>query len=154
MSVAVLSTPVGPLVIRAEDDVIVSVSFADAPVQESSPDEQPVILRQCVERLRDYMAGAEEGWEDFPVYLSGTPFRQRVWCAAMRIPAGTTVTYGEIAAAIGCPGAARAVGSALAENVLGIIVPCHRVLPASGGMGGFAWGVQRKEWLLNLEARR
>lgn len=85
--------------------------------------------------------------------MRGTPFQQRVWRELLKIPAGTTVTYGEVARRIGKPRAVRAVASAIAANTLPVVIPCHRVVPASGGIGKYRWGVARKRWLLERERR-
>lgn len=81
----------------------------------------------------------------------GTDFQQRVWRALLRIPRGATRSYREVADDIGRPGAARAVGRAVAANPLAVLVPCHRVLPATGGTGGYRWGPARKAALLRWE---
>lgn len=88
---------------------------------------------------------------DLPLDLRGTPFQQEVWSALRRIPAGQTVTYAELARRVARPGAARAVGSAVARNPASIVVPCHRVVGSDGGLTGYAGGVQRKAWLLAHE---
>jgi AraC family transcriptional regulator of adaptative response/methylated-DNA-[protein]-cysteine methyltransferase len=80
-------------------------------------------------------------------------FQQRVWKALQRIPAGSTRTYGEVAASIGQPSAARAVARACASNPVAIVVPCHRVVPAAGDVGGYRWGKSRKSRLLAMEAK-
>lgn len=86
-----------------------------------------------------------------PIHPTGTPFQQRVWDALRAIPAGETRTYGDIAAQIGAPRAARAVGAAVGANPIAWLIPCHRVLPAGGGLGGFRWGTQRKAAMLSHE---
>jgi O-6-methylguanine DNA methyltransferase len=91
---------------------------------------------------------------DLPLDLRGTPFQRAVWAALRRIPPGRTETYGEVAARIGRPGAARAVARACAANPVALLVPCHRVVPASGGTGCWRWGVARKRALLAREAGR
>lgn len=88
-----------------------------------------------------------------PLDLRGTPFQIRVWQALQAIPAGETRSYAEIARAIGHPKAVRAVGSACANNILGVLVPCHRAKRSDGGLGGYRWGLKRKERLLATEAR-
>lgn len=85
--------------------------------------------------------------------LGGTPFQRAVWEATMKIPSGETRTYGDIAKMIGHPRAARAVGSALKKNPRLIVIPCHRVVPASGGVGQYVGGVRRKRWLLRHERK-
>ena len=83
--------------------------------------------------------------------LRGTPFQIRVWTALQAIPAGETRTYQQIAQSLGAPKAARAVGSACGNNIIGVLVPCHRALRSDGGLGGYRWGLERKEKLLTGE---
>ena len=84
----------------------------------------------------------------------GTAFQRRVWAALTEIPAGRTETYGQLAARIGAPTAVRAVGLANGANPVGVIVPCHRVVGASGKLTGYAGGLERKKWLLEHEGAR
>lgn len=91
---------------------------------------------------------------ELPLDIRGTAFQCRVWAALRALPAGTTATYGELAARVGAPGAARAVGGACAANRLAVLVPCHRALPAGGGSGQYRWGRARKQRLLRRERRR
>jgi AraC family transcriptional regulator of adaptative response/methylated-DNA-[protein]-cysteine methyltransferase len=86
-----------------------------------------------------------------PLDLRGTPFQQRVWQALRRIPAGSTVSYAELAALVGLPNGARAVAGACAANALAVAIPCHRVLRSDGALSGYRWGVQRKQALLARE---
>ena len=95
-------------------------------------------------------------WPDVPVALRDTAFRARVWEALRRVPAGEVVTYGELARELGVARGARAVGSACAANPVALAVPCHRVVPAGGGLGGYRWGLARKAelvWRERGEAR-
>ena len=101
-----------------------------------------------------HLSGDGSALRALPVDLRGTAFQRRVWKALQRIPRGSTRTYSEIAAAIGQPTASRAVARACATNPLALIVPCHRVVPAAGGTGGYRWGRERKARLLRLEAER
>jgi AraC family transcriptional regulator, regulatory protein of adaptative response / methylated-DNA-[protein]-cysteine methyltransferase len=89
---------------------------------------------------------------DLPLDVQGTAFARRVWRALTRLAPGQTATYAQIAAAIGRPGAARAVASACAANPAALAIPCHRVVPASGGSGGYRWGAARKRALLDAES--
>jgi AraC family transcriptional regulator of adaptative response/methylated-DNA-[protein]-cysteine methyltransferase len=91
---------------------------------------------------------------DVPVDVQGTAFQWRVWKALLAIPAGETRSYGQVAASIGRPTAVRAVARACATNPVALVVPCHRVVPAAGGTGGYRWGAERKSALLAREARR
>ena len=89
---------------------------------------------------------------DLPLDLQGPPFRINVWRALRRIPAGTTVSYGELARRLGMPGSARAIAAACAANPLAVAVPCHRVVAADGSLSGYRWGMARKRTLLQREA--
>lgn len=102
------------------------------------------------EQLAEYFAGARQQFE-VPFKLFGTPFQQRVWHELTRIPYGRTITYAELARRIGRPSASRAVGNANGRNPISILVPCHRVIGASGKLTGYAGGVDKKEWLLAWE---
>ena len=104
-------------------------------------------------RLRAYFEGYVSALDSVPVTTGGTPFQERVWRALRAVPAGSTSTYGEIAAALGQPGAARAVGLANAQNPVAVVVPCHRIIGASGDLTGYGGGLDRKRWLLAHESR-
>ena len=101
--------------------------------------------------LADQIFNAESG-EALPVDAAGTEFQQQVWAALRQLPRGATCSYADLAAAIGRPRAARAVGRAVGSNPVAVLVPCHRVLPAAGGGGGYRWGPGRKLALLEWEA--
>lgn len=90
---------------------------------------------------------------DIPLDLLGTAFQQRVWRALREVPAGTTATYTQIAQRVGAPAAVRAVGSACGKNPVAVVVPCHRILREDGGLGGYAWGLGRKQTLLARERK-
>jgi methylated-DNA-[protein]-cysteine S-methyltransferase len=103
-------------------------------------------------QLAEYFAGERQQF-DLPLQLQGTSFQQRVWRELMNIPFGATITYAELARRVGQPTASRAVGAANGRNPISIIVPCHRVIGASGKLTGYAGGVDKKEWLLAWERR-
>jgi methylated-DNA-[protein]-cysteine S-methyltransferase len=86
-----------------------------------------------------------------PLRLVGTPFQVAVWEALLQVPYGATTTYGDLAARLGRPTASRAVGAANGRNPVSVIVPCHRLVGADGGLTGYGWGVERKAWLLAHE---
>lgn len=112
------------------------------------------VLGAEVEQLAAYFAGELRDF-DVPLALAGTPFQVAVWRALRSVPFGATVTYTGLAAMVGRDArAARAVGAANGSNPVSIIVPCHRVVGAAGGLTGYAWGVERKRWLLDWEAGR
>ncbi len=102
-------------------------------------------------RIRAYLAGDHRAIDDVPVETGGTPFQRRVWAALRAIPAGTTVTYGGLAARLDGPAACRAVGRANALNPVAIVVPCHRIVGSGGSLTGYAGGLDRKRWLLEHE---
>ena len=83
---------------------------------------------------------------------AGTPFQQTVWAALRKVQPGSTASYGELAASIGRAGAARAVGSANANNPVALAVPCHRIVGSDGSLTGYAGGIDRKRWLLEHES--
>lgn len=110
----------------------------------------PAPAAGVVTQLEEYFAGTRKAFT-VPIGARGTPFQEKVWAALRRIPWGETRTYGELAALIGKPGAARAVGRANATNPVCVLVPCHRVIGAGGQLTGFAFGPELKRQLLSLE---
>ena len=144
MHCAQYDSPLGPLCLRSNGVALVSLHFGPAEEQGET-----TVFSEAFRWLDAYFSGVE-----LPrprIFLSATPFRLNVWEQCVSIPFGTTLSYGELARAMGCPGAARAVGSALAHNPLLIIIPCHRVLPASGETGRYAAGEIFKQRLLDVE---
>jgi methylated-DNA-[protein]-cysteine S-methyltransferase len=103
-------------------------------------------------QLAEYFAGTRTEF-DLPLHVIGSPWQQRVWAALLEIPCGETASYGEIAARVGSPGAARAVGLANGQNPVPVIVPCHRVIGANGSLTGYGGGLDAKRWLLAHEAQ-
>ncbi|GII53217.1 putative methylated-DNA:protein-cysteine methyltransferase [Planotetraspora thailandica] len=158
-----LPTPVGPLAVLAHDGVLVAAGFTADPREmfvRLSPRLQGLPLREthdlgdAAQAVRDYLDGKVDALDDMAAEQPGTPTRQRLYEALRAVPAGTTVSYAELAVKAGLPRtAARAAGSACAQNLVAPFVPCHRVLPASGGYGGYYYGTCVKEWLLKHELR-
>jgi len=109
------------------------------------------VMRNTVRQLQAYFAGDSQFF-DVPLEIGGTDFQRRVWNALRTIPYGQTRSYSQIAAQIGAPRAVRAVGAANGRNPIPIIVPCHRVIGASGSLVGFGGGLAWKRLLLDLEA--
>jgi AraC family transcriptional regulator of adaptative response/methylated-DNA-[protein]-cysteine methyltransferase len=102
-----------------------------------------------VERVRAALGSGDAS--AVPLDPDGTPFQRRVWAALAEIPAGETRSYGDLARSLGVPSAARAVGTACGANPIAVFVPCHRALRADGGLGGYRWGLARKQALLARE---
>jgi AraC family transcriptional regulator of adaptative response/methylated-DNA-[protein]-cysteine methyltransferase len=105
-------------------------------------------LLACARAIAAHVAGAPSDLARFPIDLHGTVFQTQVWRALRDIPRGQTRTYAQVAEAIGRPSAARAVAQACAANHAAVIVPCHRVVAAGGGLGGYKWGRARKQTIL------
>ena len=110
------------------------------------------------ERLRPWVMTAfgakDAGLEKAPLFLIGAPFQIKVWEALLRIPSGQVTSYSEIASSIGHPKAVRAVGTAVGRNPVSWLIPCHRALRKSGGLGGYHWGLPVKRALLAYESAR
>ncbi len=101
--------------------------------------------------LRRYLSGNISAFDNVNVTLRGTEFQQQVWSALRNIPAGHTISYGNLARKIGRPNAARALGHANSLNPIALVLPCHRVIGKNGSLTGYAGGLDRKEWLLKHE---
>ena len=143
-------TPVGKICIGEENNAITRCTWSKIP-SDALEEETPLIL-QCRKQLEEYFAGERKTF-DLPLAPKGTAFQQKVWKALTEIPYGETRAYGEIAAGIGNPKAARAVGMANNKNPIGIIIPCHRVVGANGKLVGYAGGMEKKAFLLELERK-
>jgi methylated-DNA-[protein]-cysteine S-methyltransferase len=111
------------------------------------------VPRTLTDALGAYFAGDLHAIDPLETRTGGTHFQQRVWTELRRIPAGGTITYGELARRIGRPAACRAVGLANGSNPISIVVPCHRVIGADGQLTGYGGGIARKRWLLDHEQR-
>jgi methylated-DNA-[protein]-cysteine S-methyltransferase len=153
----VLDSPIGDLAVGADERGLCAVRFAPFDARAASPDGVPAgsldrRLAAAAEQLRAYFAGQLTTFELTLSVPRGSAFERAVWAELSRIPYGRTRTYGEVAAAAGDPGAARAVGVACNRNPLPVVVPCHRVVGAGGKLVGFGGGLGRKRFLLELEA--
>jgi methylated-DNA-[protein]-cysteine S-methyltransferase len=151
----VVDSPVGPLTLVAVDGILTGLYMhaqRHRPGQENFGEPDPTPFGEAAEQLDAYFAGRRTEF-DLPVSLAGTPFQRRVWAALREIPFGETLSYGQLAGRIGRPTAMRAVGLANGRNPIGIVVPCHRVVGAGGGLTGYGGGVERKQYLLELEQR-
>ena len=139
-----VETPIGPVHLALEGDALCALRF-DAPF-EGVPERTPLS-----DRVRAYFAGEVRALEGIAVEPAGTPFQRRVWNALREIPPGETRTYGDLARQLGTH--PRAVGSANGANPVCLAIPCHRVIGADGKLCGYAWGEDRKRWLLDHERR-
>jgi methylated-DNA-[protein]-cysteine S-methyltransferase len=155
----VVDSPVGPLTLVADGGALAGLYMTEQrhlpPAGEfggpaDDPDGPP--FAEASAQLREYFDGERTEF-DLRLALAGTPFQQRVWAALRDIPYGRTISYGQLADRIGQPSASRAVGLANGKNPVGIIVPCHRVVGAGGGLTGYGGGIERKRYLLAHEQR-
>ena len=147
---ALIDSPVGRLLAVVEDGALVELSFFDfsrggLEVSGSHP-----VLRETGRQLAEYFAGRRKTF-NIPLDPRGTEFEKRAWEFLQTIPFGQTRTYGQQAAGIGRPAAARAVGRANGANRIAIIIPCHRVIGAGAQLVGYGGGLDRKRWLLEHE---
>jgi methylated-DNA-[protein]-cysteine S-methyltransferase len=150
-----IDSPIGTVTLAANSTGLAHVettrAAALAPVAGPGEAAARQHAEQAAAALREYFEGARKGFDDLTLAARGTRFQQQVWNALCEIPYGQTESYGQLAARIGQPGGARAVGLANHQNPIGIIVPCHRVIGADGSLTGFAGGLDRKQWLLGHE---
>ena len=136
----------------AGEEVIVAAGFLSAAelLQRYGYDAVDSELGSVADQIMDWQAG-RIALPALPIWQDGTSFQRQVWNAIGEIPRGETATYGEIAASVGRPGAARAVGTACGQNRVAPFIPCHRVVPASGGVGSYGYGSELKRILLAQE---
>ncbi len=154
-------SPLGTALVAVTDLGVCSLQFADsaaarraavARVQHEWPGatlmESPGRTREAARQALGQL-GTTRG--PLSLHVRGTNFQLKVWAALLNVAAGSVTTYEEVASAIGQPRAVRAVGSAVGRNPVSVLIPCHRVIRKSGGLGGYAWGLERKEILLRTE---
>jgi len=154
------TSPIGRILFASNDDAVCTLDFEGFEKRmhtllenrfgayEFQKGSDPLDLNR---RLRRYFDGDMHAFDATAVRTAGSAFQEMVWKGLRAIPAGQTETYGELAARLGRPSAARAVGHANSLNPVAIIVPCHRVIGASAALTGYAGGLERKRWLLNHE---
>ena len=150
-----IDSPIGPLALAGRGRVLTNLRMVDQTYEPNRNDWVPDdrAFPDAVEQLEAYFAGERNDF-DLELSLAGSEFQRRVWQALLTIPYGETRSYGQVAEQVGATGAARAVGLANGRNPIAIIVPCHRVIGASGSLTGYGGGLDRKRSLLELESRR
>jgi O-6-methylguanine DNA methyltransferase len=157
------ASPLSPLLIVTDDDGLLrALEFTDLEARMSrllrghygTYSLQNGAAPESLTRALDaYFNGEVDAIEEIQTATGGTTFQRDVWKALREIPAGTTISYGQLAASLGRAGSARAIGAANGANPIPIVVPCHRVIGANGTLTGFASGLPRKRWLLDHESR-
>ena len=148
----IVTSPVDDLLVCTDGSAITGIEFEPhRPVIGERDDRHPLLVAARTQ-LEEYFAGDRREF-DLPLRPAGTPFQQRVWTALCTVPFGHTVTYGEIARRVGVDPrtTSRAVGKANGSNPIPVVIPCHRVIGASGTLTGFGGGLGRKQVLLTLE---
>lgn len=144
---AIYPSPFGPIRVDYEGGVVTGLKATGRTEETGVRNE---LTERVNRQLSEYLAGQRREF-DFPFELRGTDFQKAVWRALLDIPYGQTRSYGQIARAVGRPGASRAVGLASGKNPIWIAVPCHRVVGARGALTGYAGGLEMKKALLELE---
>lgn len=161
MRTATIDSPPGPFTIIAADDAVLASGWTDDPDRLLRLIARPLRpaaldgvrdLGPFTQAARAYFDGDLAAIDEIPVRVSATPFLERAWQELRRIPAGAPETYGELAIRCGSSRAVRAAGTACGRNPAALFVPCHRIVGAGGGLGGFGYGLPVKRWLLEHEA--
>jgi methylated-DNA-[protein]-cysteine S-methyltransferase len=150
-------SPLGPLRLTAHQDGLAGLylrdhSFGPEAFPEETEQPRDPLLREAAQQLKAYFAGTLKRF-DLPLAPAGTPFQHRVWRALLAIPFGETRSYNALARQVGVATGFRAVGAANGKNPIAMIIPCHRVVGADGGLVGYGGGLERKRWLLAHEER-
>jgi methylated-DNA-[protein]-cysteine S-methyltransferase len=152
-------SPFGQMLLVTSDTTLTGLHFVDEKYYPGVAAEwvrtpQANMIVRARQQLDEYFAGTRTEFDQLPVEPAGTEFQRTVWCKLQEIPYGTTINYGMLARRIGNANASRAVGAANGRNPISIVIPCHRVIGASGDLTGYAGGMARKDALLRLEAGR
>lgn len=154
----IIDSPLGAMLIRTDGESLTGLFFDgqkyypdSAPIEAAEDERSQAMLDRVAAEVSKYFAGELERFT-VPVHFVGSDFQRRVWQALRDIPFGETVSYGDIGAVLGLPPShSRAIGGAVGRNPVSVIVPCHRVVGASGDLTGYAGGMERKRALLKLE---
>ena len=141
-------SPIGWFEMESDNNKITKLIFCKTPGVIKKPETS--VLQQCCLELDEYFAGRRKKF-DVKAAFTGTSFQSKVWQELLKIPYGKTISYADLAKAAGNPKACRAAGSANGKNPIAIIIPCHRVIASNGGLGGYAYGLEAKKQLLDLE---
>jgi methylated-DNA-[protein]-cysteine S-methyltransferase len=146
-----LLTPIGKIAVKATQNHIHQIYFLEEnhPQTPLNPNE---LTATCIAQLHAYFEGNLQQF-NFPIQQDGTEFQQSVWNELQKISFGDTLSYTQLAERIGHTNQVRAVANSNAKNNLAIVVPCHRIIAQDGKLTGYAWGLKRKQWLLDFEGR-
>jgi methylated-DNA-[protein]-cysteine S-methyltransferase len=145
-------TPIGVLNLLADDQILIGANLSTVAALSAGMDSKTVKSIPVISDLvQDYFDGDLTALNGIQVRQSGASFSQAAWKAMRRISVGKTWTYSELAAKAGSPNAVRAAGTACANNAIMLIVPCHRIVKTGGALGNYAYGIEKKRWLLTHE---
>lgn len=145
-----IATPIGPFSVAVLDGVVIESTFGSSKRLRNKGRTVFFIPGVSIP-IRRYFSGDHKALDSIPVRIEGTSFKTKVFKEMRRVRAGKVTSYKLLAEKAGSAKASRAVGSACATNLIPLIIPCHRVLPSSGGVGNYGYGVKRKKWLLEFE---
>lgn len=146
-----LKTPIGLLRIKAAGQFVVGIDFVSSRAKRSG--RANIVSRQAAGQLQEYFSKKRKKFP-LPMVISGTEFQTSIWHFLRSVPYGSTISYQDLAAAVGRPKSARAVGQAVNKNPLSIVIPCHRVVGSRGELVGYAGGLGKKKYLLDLERKK
>ncbi|MBV5321625.1 MAG: methylated-DNA--[protein]-cysteine S-methyltransferase [Sulfuricurvum sp.] len=149
-NIRIINTPIGAMIAITAENAITSLDFTDS--ESKIENSNHPLLLQLEKELHEYFAGKRKPFT-LPLNPDGTPFQKQVWETLLTIPYGKTISYAQEAEQFGNPKAVRAVASANGRNPIAILIPCHRVIASSGGLGGYTGGIDKKEFLLELEEK-
>ncbi len=151
---SIFNSPIGKIALKIENELLTELFFIkddeNEVISKNIQEKETDIIIKCKNELTEYFIGERKKF-DIPLNIHGTEFRKKVWYALTEIPYGETASYKDIATKVGNPKAVRAVGGANHNNLISIIIPCHRVIGADGNLTGYGGELWRKEWLLNME---
>lgn len=162
LTIDTIETDIGPILLACHGVSLCALDFADCRPRMDRllaarfGDAKPCPAKNpngYSDRVAAYFGGDLKALDGIPLETGGTPFQRKVWTALGKVEPGQTQTYGEVAAAIGRPAAARAVGRANGLNPIAIAIPCHRIIGGNGSLTGYAGGIERKRWLLEHEQK-
>jgi methylated-DNA-[protein]-cysteine S-methyltransferase len=153
-------TPIGTLNLIAHEDVLLGANLSTVSALKASLDDEDrtrefkevKLIPVISDLIKDYFDGDLSALNAIKVRQPGAPFSQAAWKAMRRVKAGKTLSYADLADRAGSPAAVRAAGSACAKNAIVLVVPCHRIVKTGGALGNYAYGLNKKEWLLRFEA--
>jgi methylated-DNA-[protein]-cysteine S-methyltransferase len=163
VQVCTVSTPIGSLTLLAREGIVLAGGFTEDLARlvvgrlrhalRDAPFEAADHLGSITDALADYFAGELAALDRVPIMYDGAPFQRRVWAALRSVPPGQPTSYRDLAVQLGGERLARAVGMGCATNPISPIIPCHRLTHSTGHLAGYAWGLDRKRWLLDHERR-